>query len=365
MSISPLRESPTTIPGPVDPPGPLALLAHDALGLVLGAEVGMRVEVFGLVEHVLAPLAFVEAGDGDRADMVEAAGVDRAGQFDRVLGTLDVGDLLRLGAGGHVVDRRQVEEVVDLAAQLEQVLLGDSETGLGEVAGDRHDARPVGAPAGAQLLEPPTRPGAYQCVDSPVALQESLHEVAADESGGSGDEVVHRCFIHSFQGWRKRRPCRSRCPRWASRSPRGSCSSGTSPRGTSSTRATRSSRCRRTRSMPRCRLRLTALLRSCSSRLTTRFRLELRWRRWSLVRGRTDRPRVLSLQGTHHPLRSLKRPRGRFPLQRHPRTRRLELPTPVLPTGTTGSERLLSPGALLRITALTFARSMGQGPGRR
>ena len=28
--------------------------------------------------------------------------------------------------------------------------------------------------------------------------------------------------------------------------------------------------------------------------------------------------RVLSLQGTPHPLRSLKRPRGRAPLQRHP-----------------------------------------------
>jgi hypothetical protein len=28
--------------------------------------------------------------------------------------------------------------------------------------------------------------------------------------------------------------------------------------------------------------------------------------------------RVLSLQGTHHPFRSLKRPQGWFPLQRHP-----------------------------------------------
>gem|GEM_PF-4128587 len=35
--------------------------------------------------------------------------------------------------------------------------------------------------------------------------------------------------------------------------------------------------------------------------------------------------RVLSLQGTHHPFRSLKRPQGWFPLQRHPR----ELPLMV------------------------------------
>ncbi len=80
--------------GPVDAPGPARLLADDPLGLVLGAEVGMGVELFGLLEHVLAPLAAVEAGGGDRADLVEAAGLDRAGEFDRVAGALDVGDLL-------------------------------------------------------------------------------------------------------------------------------------------------------------------------------------------------------------------------------------------------------------------------------
>ena len=117
----------------------------------------MDVEVFGLVEHVLAPLAAVEAGGGDRADLVEAAGLDRGREFDRVTGPLDVGDLLRFGAGGHVVDRRQMEEVVDVAAQGDQVLLGDPEAGLGEVAGDRDDPGPVGSPGGPQLLEPPAR----------------------------------------------------------------------------------------------------------------------------------------------------------------------------------------------------------------
>ena len=59
---------------------------------MLGAEVGVGVELFGLLEHVLAELAPVEAGGGDRADLVEAAGLDRAGEFDRVAGALDVGD---------------------------------------------------------------------------------------------------------------------------------------------------------------------------------------------------------------------------------------------------------------------------------
>ena len=184
-------------PRPVDPPGPAALLAHDPLGLVLGAEVRVGVEVFGLLEHVLGPGALVEAGGGDRADLVEAARLDRAGQFDRVSGSLDVGDLLGLGAGRHVVDRRQVEEVIDVAAQRQQVLLGDAETGLGEVAGDRHDPRPVGPPGGPQLLQAPARAGPDQRVDRALALQEPRDEVAADEAGRAGDEVVHR-FFHTL-----------------------------------------------------------------------------------------------------------------------------------------------------------------------
>ena len=154
----------------------------------------MRVEVFGLLEHVLGPGALVEAGGGDRADLVEAAGLDRAGEFDRVPRALDVGDLLGLGAGGHVVDRRQVEEVVDVAAQRQQVLLGDAEARLGEIAGDRHDPRPIGSPGRPQLLEPPARARPDQRVDRALALQESVDEVATDEPGRSGDEVVHALF---------------------------------------------------------------------------------------------------------------------------------------------------------------------------
>ena len=42
------------------------------------------------------------------------------------------------------------------------------------------------------------------------------------------------------------------------------------------------------------------------------------------LRVQTPRLRVLSPQGTHRPLRSLKRPRGRCPLRRHPQAERLK-----------------------------------------
>ncbi len=90
---------------------------------------------------------------------------------------------------------------------------------------------------------------------------------------------------------------------------------------------------------------------------------------------RTDeraRPRVLSLQGTHHPLRSLKRPRGRFPLQRHPRKRRLSTPLrrlPKLQAETVESRRLPwrsgSPGSAASIWGSLRGPGRGDGSSRR
>ena len=58
--------------------------------IVLGLEIRM-VEILGLVEHVLAKDAVVEAGGGDRAHVVEAAGADRLRELDRVARAVDVG----------------------------------------------------------------------------------------------------------------------------------------------------------------------------------------------------------------------------------------------------------------------------------
>jgi hypothetical protein len=60
---------------------------------VLGAQVGI-VQALGLVEHVLAEHARVQAGGGDRTGMVEAPHLDRGGQVQRVAGAVDVGGLL-------------------------------------------------------------------------------------------------------------------------------------------------------------------------------------------------------------------------------------------------------------------------------
>ena len=179
-------------PRPVHPPGPRAILADQPLGFVLGAEVGVRVEPFGLVEHVLGPDPPVETGRGDRADVVEAARLERSCKLDCVAGALDVGDLLGLGAGGDVVDRGEVEEVLDLPPHRQQVLLGDRQAGLGQIAGNRHHACPVGPPAGPQLLQPAARAGPHQGVDRALPLQQTLDQIAADKTRCPSHEVAHR-----------------------------------------------------------------------------------------------------------------------------------------------------------------------------
>ncbi len=175
----------------VDAPGPLAFLAHDALGFVLGAEIGVF-EVLGLLEHVLAEHTLVQSCGGDRADQMHAAGLDCVGELDGVARALHIGELLGLSAGLEVVDRSEVEEVVDPPAQPFPVGLGNSEVRLGQIADHRDGALGAHAPACAQRVDRGQLVAAHQEVQhGALALQEALREARSDETGSAGDEVTH------------------------------------------------------------------------------------------------------------------------------------------------------------------------------
>jgi hypothetical protein len=145
------------------------------------------VELLALLEHVLAEQALVHTRGGDRGRVMEDAGAERVRQLDRVPGALDVRDPVRLFVGGHVVYRREVEEVVDVALELRDSLLANPKPGLGQVAQHRPDAW-VLAPAVGELLD---RALAHQHVDVGFALEQSLDQEASDEAGATGDEVGH------------------------------------------------------------------------------------------------------------------------------------------------------------------------------
>ena len=144
---------------PVDPPRHRALLADHPLGLELGAVVGGR-QALADVEHRLVEDAVVVARGRDRGDLVEDPGVEGAGQVQRGPRPADVELLVELVGGGHVVERREVEEVVDPAAVLAHPALRHAQAGPGEVAGHRGHPRRV-TPGVQQPLDPvpASRPG--------------------------------------------------------------------------------------------------------------------------------------------------------------------------------------------------------------
>ncbi len=168
------------------------LVAHDLLGLELRAVVGVR-QLLALVEHVLAEQALELPGHRDRRRVVEAADVMRVHELDHVARALHVGAHHVVLARGHVVDRREVEEVVDL---LVEVL--DAQRVLRQVThdGDEPIAR---VELLAELVEPATGALTHEGVDRPLALQQLLYQVPADEAGRPGYEVVHPAPVSSPQ----------------------------------------------------------------------------------------------------------------------------------------------------------------------
>ena len=115
---------------------------------------------------------------------MEAPDVDRVGELDDVAGPVHIRAAQRVLVGLHVVDRGEVEEVVDL---LVEAL--DAKPRLGEVTGHGNDAITCIRPL-RELVEPASGALANERVDRAVALQKLGEKMPADEARRAGDEVV-------------------------------------------------------------------------------------------------------------------------------------------------------------------------------
>jgi hypothetical protein len=178
--------------GAVNPERTLELVAGDPLGFVLGSEVGVLVEILGLVEHVFTPGALEKAGGGDRTGQMEMPDLDPVGELDCVQGAFDVREPMGFVVGFHVVNGSQVVEVVDLAAELFDFSVGDPEVRLSEVANDRLDPSFGLSPTVDQLFKAAPRALPHEHVDSAAPLQETLDQIPANEARSTSYEVIHR-----------------------------------------------------------------------------------------------------------------------------------------------------------------------------
>ena len=116
---------------------------------------------------------------------------DGVGELDGVARAVDVQRVVGRGIGGHVVDRGEVEHVLDAALQRGDILVGQAEPRLAQVAGDRLHAI-AGAPTRDEPVEALARSLADEHDDVAVALEQPLDEMAADEAGRARHEVRHR-----------------------------------------------------------------------------------------------------------------------------------------------------------------------------
>jgi hypothetical protein len=108
-----------------------------------------------------------------------------------VPGPFDIGDLLILSAGRQIVNRREMEEVRNLALELLQVGVGNPQIRLPKIADDRDHLLFVDSPLFAHRLEFLLRSLANQHVDGLATLYQVRDQEAADEPGRTGDKVRH------------------------------------------------------------------------------------------------------------------------------------------------------------------------------
>ena len=166
---------------------------------MLRAEIGV-VEALGFLEHVLPEDSGAATGRCDGAHVVDSASLCRLGELHHVPGAAYVGRFQAARVGSHVVERGQVEHVVDAAAQFREPAGIDAQQGTLEIAHDGDDALRAAVPAPAERLQPGERRPAHQRVDGAASGEQELHQVAPDEAGRSGEEVVHGSPLRILPG---------------------------------------------------------------------------------------------------------------------------------------------------------------------
>ncbi len=190
----------------IDAPRPPALSADDAFGLMLGAEIRV-LEVLRLLEHVFAEHALVQPGGSDRAGQMEAADFGVVRKLDGVKGALHIGNLLGLGAGLEVVDRREVEHVVDLTAHPTEIYGRDAHPRLRQIAHHRYSAFRSDSPARQQRFHRSALLTADQEIQQRAfSLEELLGKARPDKAGRAGDEVTHERRSLQARGCRSSNP---------------------------------------------------------------------------------------------------------------------------------------------------------------
>ena len=109
------------------------------------------IEALGLLEHILAEHALVQAGGGDRRNMVDMPGLNQSRKLDQLACTRNVGLHLRVCIGPQVIDCGQMVDMIDLTFQAADAIVADTEIGGNQIAKNRQRTCLANAPESQQL----------------------------------------------------------------------------------------------------------------------------------------------------------------------------------------------------------------------
>src|SRR5690554_509791 len=110
-------------------------------------------------------------------------------------GTLDVGNRLSFFVGAHVVNRRQVEEMIHPSLQSLDNLRADTQVLTGQVTDNCLYPTLVDTPALPQLIQLAKGLLPYQQMYCAAPGQQFLYQKTADKTGAACQEIIHRSSI--------------------------------------------------------------------------------------------------------------------------------------------------------------------------
>ena len=122
---------------------------------------------------------------------MKAAGTQFLREFHGVRGSENVGGRQIVGRCLEVVERAQVQKVIDLALHRAALLRADAEQRLFQIAPDRNQQVASGRTVPDQAVEARMGARSNQHPDRQTPGDEPRHDVPPDETGGACDEIGH------------------------------------------------------------------------------------------------------------------------------------------------------------------------------
>jgi hypothetical protein len=128
---------------------------------------------------------------------MKAARLKRLRQGDRLSRSIHIADALTLGISLHVINRREVEKVVDLSRVLSHPGSLYTQAGFTQVTLDRYNLLRIRAPELAQTFELRQGTWPHQQKHLATPIQQLRNQKSPDKAGTARHKIVHANLLRA------------------------------------------------------------------------------------------------------------------------------------------------------------------------